>query len=144
MIKYLKANSEDFESIIRLLVTNDLPNSDVKDSPIKFIVAKSEGDIVGCIGLEIYETDGLLRSFAVEPSYRNNGIGAELYKNLLAFALENKVNTLHLLTTTAKDYFLKKGFKVTDKNQAPIGIKKSSEFDGLCPVSCIYMVKNIK
>lgn len=143
MIKYLKANPEDFESIIRILAKNDLPYSDVKDSPIKFIVAKSEGDIVGCIGLEVYETDALLRSFAVEPSYRNNGIGAELYKNLLAFALENKVKTLHLLTTTAKDYFFKKGFEVADKNQAPIGIKKSSEFDGLCPVSCIYMVKNI-
>ena len=140
MINYSLAQAEDMERITRLLQVNNLPYSDIKESPVEFIVAKTGDDLIGCIGLEQYGREGLLRSFAVEPHLQNKGIGKELYTRLLHHASNNNIKTLHLLTDTARDYFAKMGFSHTDRNQAPDAISRSSEFAGLCPVSSTYMI----
>ena len=140
MITYSLAEAEDIEAIVRLLKTNDLPFSDIRESEIEFIVAKNDNQVVGCIGLEMHGYEGLLRSFAVDSNFRNKGIGREMYNRLLRFAFLNDINTLHLLTTTAKDYFSKTGFFVASRSKAPESISKSKEFAGLCPASSVYMV----
>lgn len=141
MVTYSKAGNKDLEIITRLLEINNLPYSDINRNIIDFFVAKKDGKIIGCIGLENHGNDGLLRSFAVDKDYRNSGIGNELVNRLLKFATQNKINTMHLLTETAKDYFAKRGFVTTDRINAPSAISASSEFMGLCPVSSIYMVR---
>jgi amino-acid N-acetyltransferase len=117
-----------------------LPYSDIYESQVDFIVAKNDEQIVGCIGLEKYGTEGLLRSFAIELNFRKKGYGKELYNRLLTYGMQNKVNTLHLLTTTAREYFINVGFSVQNRSNAPEIIQNSREFKGLCPSSSIYMV----
>lgn len=141
MVTCSKAGNKDLEIITRLLEINHLPYSDINRNTIDFFVAKKDGKIIGCIGLEKHGNDGLLRSFAVEIDFRNSGIGNELVDRFLKFARQNNIRNLHLLTETAKDYFAKRGFVITDRINAPSAIGASSEFIGLCPVSSTYMVR---
>jgi amino-acid N-acetyltransferase len=140
MISYTLAESFDLDAITNLLNVNKLPYSDIEKINIDFIVAKNDNRIVGCIGLEKFGTEGMLRSFAVEDAFKNKGIGIELYHRLLSYAHQNTIRNLHLLTNTAREYFLKTGFLVIDRNKAPEVIKRTTEFSGLCPVSSTYMV----
>lgn len=140
MISYNLAAETDREAIRQLLETNNLPYADLNQSPITFFVARNNGKILGCIGLEKYGNDGLLRSFAVDPEQQNKGIGKELYKNLLTYAVSNRIRTIHLLTNTARDYFGRIGYRLADRNLAPQQIAASTEFAGLCPASSTYMV----
>lgn len=139
MIHYTLAQESDLEAITQLLKINNLPHSDLRESQVDFIVATDMDRIIGCIGVEKYGHEGLLRSFAVEPGQQNKGIGRQLYKQLLAHAANNQITRLHLLTNTAKDYFSKVGFGLANRQDAPENISKSREFAGLCPVSSTYM-----
>jgi amino-acid N-acetyltransferase len=143
MITFTQAPKEETEKISQLLKKNNLPVSDLRESAIVFFVAKKDRTLIGCIGLEKYGKDGLLRSFAVDNEYWNLGIGKEMYNRLLKYSQKNGIKTLHLLTNTAKDYFLKTGFSVTHRDNAPVEISKSREFEGLCPVTSTYMILDI-
>jgi amino-acid N-acetyltransferase len=144
MITYSFSEKSDLESIIALLKKTNLPYSDIRESPVNFIVVKEGSKIIGCIGIEMYDTEGLLRSFVVDEDIRKKGYGKELYNRLLVFGIQKGVKNLHLLTNTAKDYFLKAGFTVQNRIDAPETIKNSAEFKSICPASSTYMVlKNI-
>jgi amino-acid N-acetyltransferase len=143
MISYTLARETDKKAIGSLLKINNLPYSDLQESPIVFIIATNNERIVGCIGLEKHGNAGLLRSFAVEPGLQNKGIGKELYRNLLDYVRQSQILTLHLLTNTAKDYFSRIGYRLAERNNAPDEIARSAEFAGLCPVSSTYMVADI-
>lgn len=107
-------------------------------------MAGNSNIIVGCIGIEEYSSDGLLRSFAVLKRLRGKGIGEKLLHNLLTYCSQRGINTLHLLTETAEGYFSKKGFALASRDQAPDSIKGTSEFTDLCPASCTYMVLDLR
>jgi len=139
------AADSDLAGIKDLLRRNSLPVSDIQAGNIFFIVATGiDNEVVGCIGLEQYGTDGLLRSFAVNKTYRSQKIGAQLFSRLVSYSRQAGVNDMHLLTTTAEKYFLKKGFSITPREQAPATIQSNAEFTSLCPASSAYMImKNI-
>ncbi len=134
---------EDLNNIYNLLRENGLTVADLVLNKVKIMVATREDTIIGCIGLEEYGTEGLLRSFAVLKEFRKKGIGDKLFRSLLKYCSQNGVNTLHLLTETSENYFNKKGFILTNRNQAPDPIKSTSEFADLCPSTCAYMVKRV-
>jgi amino-acid N-acetyltransferase len=140
MITYPFSDKNDIESIAQLLKKNDLPYSDIVESQVEFIVAKNDIKIIGCIGIEKYGAESLLRSFVVDSNYRKKGFGKELYNRLLLHGVQNEIKTLHLLTTSAKEYFIKVGFGIHDRNRAPEIIQNSTEFKSLCPSSSVYMV----
>lgn len=136
---YSLAGPAGLPDIKTLLLKSELPIDDV-DEKISFIAAHAKGSLVGCIGLERHGKHGLLRSFAVENSHRSTGIGNELLSRLLDFCRQSGIEQLHLLTTTADQYFLKKGFLMSDREKAPASIKSTAEFSSLCPASSVYMV----
>jgi amino-acid N-acetyltransferase len=143
MITYSQAKKEDLPEIIELLAESTLPSVDVHHHIDNFIVAKKGKRIVGAIGIERYENEGLLRSFVVADNERNGSIGKKLYSNLASFSKENNVSRLHLLTTTAEGYFKRLGFEVVERSNAPEAIRNTMEFSSLCPSSSTYMVKSI-
>jgi amino-acid N-acetyltransferase len=136
---YRLAREEDRERIITLLSKNNLPVSDLVDSKAQFIISVNNENLTGCIAIEQYEKDGLLRSLAVHPDYRNLGIGTQLLQRLLAYCLQLGIEDVHLLTTTAEKYFLSKGFLRVSRDEAPESIKKTPEFSAICPSSSAYM-----
>jgi amino-acid N-acetyltransferase len=144
MITYSIAHKDDLPSIIELLSENTLPSIDVHHYIDNFIVSKSDGRIIGTIGIEKCGSEGLLRSLSVSSDFRNKNIGKRLYLKLLEHALENNIKRFHLLTTTAEAYFKRLDFEIKDRSEAPEVIKTTLEFSSLCPSSSTYMVKTIK
>jgi amino-acid N-acetyltransferase len=143
MITYSVSAQEDLPAIVELLSENLLPSIDIHHHLANFIVAKSDGHIIGTIGVEKHGNEGLLRSLAVSSDFRNQKIGQELYQRLTLLAAENDIKRFHLLTTTAEKYFSRLDFKMKDRNEAPEEIKNTLEFSSLCPASSTYMVKII-
>lgn len=140
--KYRLAESKDLEKIKDLLGKSNLPVADIENADkINFVVAISDSnELIGCIGIERYDTDGLLRSLAVDPDYRGTGIGHELLSRLLSISRQLGVNDLHLLTTTAERFFDRAGFSLLPRDEAPASMKATVEFSSLCPSSSAYMV----
>ncbi|GJM28366.1 MAG: hypothetical protein DHS20C17_10010 [Cyclobacteriaceae bacterium] len=133
-------DKNDLNQVLLLLKANNLPTEDLSLDKIDLLVARSNGAVIGCIGLEKYHSDGLLRSFAVQEEFRNSKIGATLYSHFLSFCLQKGISTLHLLTETADSYFLSKGFQLAERARAPKTIQKTTEFSELCPSTSSYMV----
>jgi amino-acid N-acetyltransferase len=140
-IQYRLAGANDVLSIVELLKSSSLPTDDIGTSKIDFIVATGSGEkLIGCIGVERFGSDGLLRSFSVDSDYRDKTIGSQLISRLVAVSNQSGINTLHLLTTTAEKYFAAKGFSVAARSEAPGSIQSTIEFSSLCPSSSAYMV----
>jgi amino-acid N-acetyltransferase len=143
-IAYRLADKKDLPAIATLLRNNNLPQSDILTSKVDFILAIADTNIIaGCIGVEQYGVDGLLRSFAVEKTYRNQKVGTELFNALLSFGRGKGIETMHLLTTTAEKYFQAKDFLLSNREAAPAAIKATAEFSSLCPAASAYMYKSI-
>jgi len=140
-ISYTMAREEDVEAIVALLNANNLPVKDLGTGQRIFLVAQSEGKVVGCVAVEMYENDGLLRSLAVENSFRGKGIGQKLVSQAETWSYENGIKNLYLLTTTAADFFLKIGWGNTERTLVPENIAASSEFSCVCPSTAICMIK---
>jgi amino-acid N-acetyltransferase len=129
----------DLDYVERLLDSNDLPTSDVREKPDSFYVALDGDDYVGIGGLEIYGEDGLLRSVVVEERVRGEGLGTALCDALEREAREQGVDTLYLLTTTAADFFASRGYAEIDRSDPPAAIRDTPEFDDLCPDTATCM-----
>lgn len=138
-IEYKTAHSNDIIHVQELLNKCQLPYEDIFTSKVFLILALVNGQVVGCIGIEKKDSNGLLRSFAVHEKFRRLGVGNELLKRLVDDARKENIKALHLLTTTAERYFSKKGFVTSARNEAPQVIKNSTEFSTLCPSSSTYM-----
>ena len=123
-----------------LLEACGLEAADVDGSPAqRFLVARDGGRIVGCIGLEVHGASGLLRSFAVEPSFRHRGLGAALQAAAVELARGAGVRDLYILTTTVRERALRDGFEDVARERVPEPIRAGSQFRGLCPASAACM-----
>lgn len=135
------ADPGDEKSIKRLLSASGLPHEDMAQHLRHFILAKSDHDLIGVVGLEVLGELGLLRSLAVAPPHRNKGIGTILYGRILAYAHLQGIKELYLLTTTAEGFFSKLGFCKVDRNNVPPPIQATKEFQTFCPSTAVCMVK---
>ena len=60
-----------------------------------------------------------------------------------AHAAEKGVETLYLLTTTAADFFARRGYEAVPRSAAPAAIAATPQFRDLCPASSVLMRKTI-
>jgi len=134
------------ESWIRQLLTLcGLPHEDLTPQHLKhFWIMKEKGEIVGTVGLEIHGRSALLRSLAVDPRFRKRGFAQQLTEKAEGYATSLKIEELYLLTVTAESFFLKRGYQKIERNSAPPAIQGTAEFQGLCPVSSVLMIKQLK
>jgi amino-acid N-acetyltransferase len=132
------------KEVITLLMAQNLPVADLPQNLDNFLVALQNHEVIGVAGLEVYGAYGLLRSLAVHPDFRGQGIADQLLRNILALAGIKGITALYLLTETAAIYFEKKGFINITRPEAPMGIQQSSEFSHVCPQSAIVMKKSIE
>jgi amino-acid N-acetyltransferase len=132
----------DLEKIHHLLESASLPTLGVSENLKHFLVAESEGTIVGAIGLEVYGDTALLRSAVIAAEEQRKGIGSLLYNHNLSQARDLGVKRLILLTNTAEAYFACKGFKKIDQKSVSGPVATSVEFTGACPshAACMELV----
>jgi amino-acid N-acetyltransferase len=134
-----KATATDLPAIEALLLSSDLPTAGVKESLSGFLVAESDKQIVGVIGLERCGGYGLLRSTAVAPDWRGKQVARRLVEQIIARAEAQGIQSLYLLTTTAERYFPSFGFTVTTRDSVPEPIRATGEFREACPASATVM-----
>ena len=137
------AASEDLPQVLSLLERSKLPTAGVTDSFSHFLVAESEGRLVGAVGLELYGSSALLRSAAVEESWRGSGVGRVLVERALDLARERGVDDVYLLTTTAENYFPRFGFVCVSRDAVAEEVRCSVEFQTACPASATVMRKTV-
>jgi amino-acid N-acetyltransferase len=140
------ARAEDYTLIRALLVASELPVEDLSESaPIQFLIGEDSGArLMGCVGLEVHDRAGLLRSLAVQPSLRSQGVGAALVDAVQQSAATAGIERLWLLTTTATAFFLRSGYEVADRIAAPELIRLSLQFASICPASAICMTRTLQ
>jgi amino-acid N-acetyltransferase len=134
------ARAHDLPGALELLARTELPQRDVAEGwGHYFVVREDDGRVVGVAGLEVHGEDGLLRSVAVDPDYRGQGLAASLVEAALELAARVKLRSVYLLTTTAHDYFARHGFLDSPRGEAPAAIRESWEFQTGCPTSASFM-----
>jgi amino-acid N-acetyltransferase len=129
---------------LRLLTDTGLPAAGVREAFDGFRVGEEDGRLVAVAGLEVHGPYGVLRSVAVDPAFRGREWGARLTREVVAAAGKAGLRRLYLLTTTAEDWFLRFGFRTTERSAAPAAVLDSVEFRDACPASAIAMVLDLE
>ena len=136
-----RAKISDYDSIVDLLRTTDLPPNGIEPHLENFLVIRQPNEVagpeflIGSVGLEIYGESALLRSLAVHPDFQGTGLGTRLVNSIIELAKEKGITRLFLLTDTAEKYFVKKGFVVVTRDRVPEDMKQSIEFTTICTSS---------
>lgn len=128
--------------IDELLASAKLPMLDrAVFQPGDFRIAEDGALAIAAVGIERYESDGLLRSLVVAPQARGQGVGESLVSEIENHAYVTGLNSLCLLTTTADTFFRRFGYEFIQRIDMPAAVQRSSEFSTLCPASAVCMRK---
>lgn len=132
------------DEILPVLTGCNLPVADISvSSPPQFFGFRVAGSVVAVVGLEQFQSVGLLRSLAVSPGHRGRGLARELVRFVESFALSQGVESLFLLTTTAEAFFVALGYSPASRQEAPQAIQATPQFSGLCPSSSAFLSKRL-
>jgi N-acetylglutamate synthase-like GNAT family acetyltransferase/SAM-dependent methyltransferase len=132
----------DLAGVQSLLAGSGLP-TDVEGHLETFLVARHDGRLVGCVGMEVRDLDALFRSLAVEAAYRGAGLGRRLCDALVVRAVGQGVERAYLLTTTIAPLAEAWGFRRLDRGEAPAAIRQTHQFDGACCASAVAMRRDL-
>ncbi len=145
MVEIAHAVKDDWPDIRAELEASGLPVDDIgAEHMLDFFVARTAGgEFAGTIGLQRSGTIGLLRSLVVAVSRRAAGLGCELVAHLEQHAGRVGCTELWLLTIDADQYFLRLGFELASRADAPRAIREAAEFSDLCPASAYLMRKEL-
>jgi N-acetylglutamate synthase-like GNAT family acetyltransferase len=138
------AAQSDWPAVKALLLANKLPLDGAQAHLDTYLLAVSNGEVVGSAGAEVYGHIALLRSVAVAPGLHKQGIGKLLLDRLIHEAQRRDIARLYLLTVTAPEYFAQFGFKRGKIDEAPQALKASAEFQGACPACAAFMTLTLQ
>lgn len=128
--------------IVSLLRSANLPCEDLAGTAqVRFIVAVRGAQLIGCIGIEMTGCHALLRSFAILETERRAGTGGQLLNRAEVTCRQHGAVATYLLTLTAEQFFAKRGYARVSRDDAPPGIRSTSEFASICPTSSALMMK---
>lgn len=138
------ATEADARSIHDLLERSGLPTSDLATARPEFVIGNDGERVIGVGALERFGSAALLRSVAVEPQLRGSGVGRLIVGELERRARAAGIHELILLTLTAREFFERLGYGVTDRGHVPPAMRESAEFRSLCPASATCMAKSLR
>jgi amino-acid N-acetyltransferase len=138
------AQPADVPVIGELLRSAQLPHEDFEAHLAHFLVARVAGVVVGAVGLERHDPDALLRSLVVAPPWRGHGLGDKLVQDLAGRASRAGVQNFYLLTTTAGQFFVARGFREIARDRVPAAIAATEEFRHLCPASAVCLSRPVR
>src|SRR5262249_40526917 len=117
------------EAIATVIKAVDLPIDGLREHLGNFLVLRNGDEVVGCVGLEIYDEVAILRSLAVVTEHRGEGLGWMLADNAVERARQSGVRRLYLLTETATDFFANHfGFRIIDRQRVEPPANQSAQF----------------
>jgi amino-acid N-acetyltransferase len=137
------ASTDDFADLTDLIRESGLETSGLRPGMPDLFVAVSDGRMVGCAALEIDGAFGLLRSVAVVPNRRGEGIGDRLVHHAHSRAADLKLDAIYLLTTTAEHYFPRFGYRTVDETVPPDVVTSSAEYSTCVAADAALMKRNL-
>lgn len=137
------ARAADLGQLASLLDAAGLPLAGFAEHLDATLVARDGPAIAGCVALELYGEEVLLRSLVVAPEARGGGLGERLTRAALELARSSGARHVRLLTTTAQRFFLRIGFRQIDRADLPAALGASEELRGACPDSAVAMTLDL-
>lgn len=138
------ARTADLPAIVELLTASGLPDAGLAAHLAMALVARDGAAIVGSAALEVYGAAALLRSVAVAPERRGQGLGRQLTAAALDLARRLGVTEVYLLTETASDFFPRFGFRPIAREAIPTAVRQSVEFTTACPASALALAAELE
>lgn len=138
-----RADPADRDAVWELLVSAGLPLDGADEAFANGVVAVANGAVVGAAAVELYGTDGLLRSVVVDANRRGTGIGGSLVAAAESMATSLGIRTLYLITETAVAWFPRLGYVAIERSEAPPGIAGSVEFTVACAERGVLMRRGL-
>jgi len=135
-IRMLK--DEEWAQAVTLAADAGLPVADLAVGRQTLWGAFEGGAVAGVVGTQAFGTVTLLRTLVVAPEFRGRGVASALTDYLWA---SHRGAHWVLLTETAEDFFRRRGFLPVDRESVPAAVRASAEFQGLCPVSAVCLVR---
>lgn len=126
-----KATMRDIPALLQLINSYAaqgimLPRTEfeISENIRDFTVAYSDADLLGCGALHFYTpTSGEIRSLAVAPHAKKQGVGVFLTKALEKEAINNDLQSIFAFTYVP-DFFSKLGFQQVDRGLLPLKVWK--------------------
>lgn len=128
-----------WSDFLSALTDDVLPVDDLNDEQQFFFV--SEAGAYG--GFALLGSHALLRSIVVPSSVRGTGEGRRVVEALCQEAAEMGASTAWLLTTATADFFSSCGFEQASRDVAPLAIRTTKQFSGICPGSASLMHRSL-
>ena len=144
MRAYRAATQSDVQHIKLFLKENELPVDGVDEWVENFLIlTNQEGKWMGVAGFELYGASCLLRSVAVDQSFRGRGLGKGLVDAVLANANKKGASKSYLLTADAEMYFKKMGFEIIRREDIDEAVLASAELKINACEHCTLMLRRI-
>ncbi len=126
----VSARQGDLPGVQTLLARTQLKYPDVESHLGDLLVLRDgNGQVNGCVSIELYDEAGLLRALATAPERRGMGIGWMLADAAVNRARARGCRRIFLLTENASDFFAEKlGFKKVDRAMVDASVLESSQF----------------
>jgi amino-acid N-acetyltransferase len=137
------ARDAELPGVLVLLERAGLPPDGLSDHLATTLVARDASSIVGSAALELYGDAALLRSVAVDETWRGRGVGQQLTRAALDLARRHGVDTVYLLTETASDFFPRFGFQLIARADVAPAVQQSVEFTSACPASAAVLALDL-
>jgi amino-acid N-acetyltransferase len=132
------ARPDDEPAVLALVEAAGLPTSGLAAliTAGHALVAEHGDAVIGCVALEPAGAEVLLRSLAVEPILRGQGVGDRLVRGALAGIPGTEV---WALTETAEAFLTRRGFTPVDRQRVTGPVTATGEWSQLCPASATVL-----
>lgn len=132
------------EEIRPLLQRCGLSADDLVPDRAEVLAARRCEAVEGCIALEFFGSQVLIRSLAVDDARRGTGIGRVLVQSALRRAISSGASEAFAVTTGAPGYLARFGFEAIDRAGLVGDILESSQLQGACPGDAIVLRRGLR
>ncbi|MFC0561082.1 hypothetical protein [Halalkalibacter alkalisediminis] len=124
-----KAKEKDMLPIQRLVAKAGLRDEGIEQYIESFLVVEDEDqNLIGTVGVEQYETEGLLRSLVLDSPIWTAQLSLEFLQLTLKYAEEQNMETIYLCAKGTNALFHQLGFREIEKEEVPEQISRSPHF----------------
>ncbi|MBP3952776.1 GNAT family N-acetyltransferase [Bacillus suaedae] len=124
-----KAEQKDLLPIQRLVAKAGLRDEGIEQYINEFLVVEDDSEnLIGTVGIEQYDGDGLLRSLVLDSPIWDAKLSLEFLQLTLKYAEEKDIETVYLCAKGTNALFHQLGFREVDLDDVPSAIQSSPHF----------------
>ncbi|MCK0470031.1 hypothetical protein [Halalkalibacter sp. APA_J-10(15)] len=124
-----KAKQEDLLKVQRLVAKAGLRDEGIEHIIEHFLIVENDAEqLIGTVGIEMYEEVGLLRSLILQSPEWDAKLSLEFLQLTLKYAEEQKLKTVYLCAKATSALFHQLGFREVVKESIPKAIQESAHF----------------